>query len=50
VSLGQIRNVDYAILLCNKMAETRAFYRDIMKFPWRPISSAGSAFALVRRC
>ena len=33
MSLGQIRNFDYAILLCNKMAETRAFYRDIMKFP-----------------
>jgi glyoxylase I family protein len=31
--LEQIRNFDYAILLCDKMAETRAFYRDIMKFP-----------------
>jgi catechol 2,3-dioxygenase-like lactoylglutathione lyase family enzyme len=33
VSLSEIRNFDYAILLCNKMEETRAFYRDIMKFP-----------------
>ena len=33
MSLSEIRNVDYAILLCNKMEETRAFYRDIMKFP-----------------
>ena len=33
MSLSQIRNFDYAILLCNKMADTRAFYRDIMKFP-----------------
>src|SRR6266704_2080565 len=33
VSLGGIGNLDYAILLCNKMEETRAFYRDIMKFP-----------------
>jgi glyoxylase I family protein len=33
VSLGGIGNFDYAILLCNKMGETRAFYRDIMKFP-----------------
>ncbi len=33
MSLSQIRNFDYAILLCNKMKETRAFYRDIMKFP-----------------
>ena len=28
MSLGEIRNLDYAILLCNKMDETRAFYRD----------------------
>jgi catechol 2,3-dioxygenase-like lactoylglutathione lyase family enzyme len=33
VSLSQIRSLDYAILLCNRMAETRAFYRDVMKFP-----------------
>lgn len=33
MSLTAIRNFDYAVLLCNKMAETRAFYRDVMKFP-----------------
>jgi len=33
VSLGGINNLDYTVLLCNRMAETRAFYRDIMKFP-----------------
>jgi glyoxylase I family protein len=33
VSLGEIRNLDYTILLCSKMMETRAFYRDIMQFP-----------------
>ena len=33
MSLSQIRNLDYAILLCNKMEETRAFYRDVMRFP-----------------
>ena len=33
MSLGGIGNLDYTILLCNRMAETRAFYRDIMKFP-----------------
>ena len=33
MSLSQIRNLDYAILLCNKMEATRAFYRDVMKFP-----------------
>jgi glyoxylase I family protein len=33
VSLSRIRNLDYVILLCSKMEETRAFYRDIMGFP-----------------
>ena len=33
MSLSQIRNLDHAILLCNKMEETRTFYRDIMEFP-----------------
>ena len=34
MSLGGISNLDYAVLLCNRMDETRAFYRDIiMKFP-----------------
>ncbi|MBC7584560.1 glyoxalase/bleomycin resistance/dioxygenase family protein [Tardiphaga sp. vice352] len=33
MSLDQIRNLDYTILLCNRMSVTRTFYRDIMKFP-----------------
>jgi catechol 2,3-dioxygenase-like lactoylglutathione lyase family enzyme len=33
LSLSEIRNLDCAILLCNQMNETRAFYRDVMKFP-----------------
>jgi catechol 2,3-dioxygenase-like lactoylglutathione lyase family enzyme len=33
VGLGEIRNFDYAILLCDRMEETRAFYRDVMGFP-----------------
>jgi catechol 2,3-dioxygenase-like lactoylglutathione lyase family enzyme len=33
VSLGGITNLDYTVLLCNSMAATRAFYRDIMQFP-----------------
>ena len=33
MSLSQIRSLDYAILLCTRMEETRAFYRDVMKFP-----------------
>ncbi|SFI80380.1 glyoxylase I family protein [Bosea sp. OK403] len=33
MSLGGIGNLDYTVILCNRMAETRAFYRDIMQFP-----------------
>jgi catechol 2,3-dioxygenase-like lactoylglutathione lyase family enzyme len=33
VSLGGIGNLDYTVILCSRMAETRAFYRDIMQFP-----------------
>lgn len=33
MSLGGIGNLDYTVLLCNRMAETRAFYRDVMRFP-----------------
>ena len=28
-----IRNLDYVILLCGRLAETRAFYLETMKFP-----------------
>src|SRR6266849_547502 len=31
--LGGITNLDYTVLLCTKMDETRAFYRDVMQFP-----------------
>ena len=33
MSLGDIRNLDYTILLCSKMQETKEFYRDVMGFP-----------------
>ncbi|WNJ89669.1 VOC family protein [Bosea sp. 685] len=33
MSLGGIGNLDYTVILCSRMAETRAFYRDIMQFP-----------------
>ncbi|WP_209443341.1 VOC family protein [Falsiroseomonas frigidaquae] len=33
MSLGGIRNLDHTVLLCRRMAETRAFYRDVMEFP-----------------
>lgn len=30
MSLGGIGNLDYTVLLCDRLAETRAFYRDVM--------------------
>ncbi len=30
--LGNITNLDYTILLCTKLKETRAFYEDVMGF------------------
>jgi glyoxylase I family protein len=33
MSLREIRNFDYAILLCRNMKETRRFYKDVMGFP-----------------
>ncbi len=33
MSLGAIRNLDHTVLLCERMAETRGFYRDVMRFP-----------------
>ena len=33
MSVREIRNLDYTILLCDKLAETKAFYRDVMGFP-----------------
>jgi catechol 2,3-dioxygenase-like lactoylglutathione lyase family enzyme len=33
MALGGIGNLDYTVLLCRKMTQTQAFYRDIMRFP-----------------
>ena len=33
MSLKEIHNFDYAILLCTNLRETRAFYKDVMGFP-----------------
>lgn len=33
MSLGGIGNLDYTVILCSRMAETRAFYTDVMAFP-----------------
>lgn len=32
LALGGITSLDYTVLLCSKMDETRAFYRDVMQF------------------
>lgn len=33
MAIGGIGNLDYVVLLCSRMAETRAFYLRVMKFP-----------------
>lgn len=33
MGLGGISNFDYAVPLCSRLEETRAFYRDTMGFP-----------------
>ena len=33
MGIGTINNLDYVILLCERMAETREFYLNVMKFP-----------------
>ncbi|MDP3547279.1 MAG: VOC family protein [Phreatobacter sp.] len=33
MSLSAIRNLDHTVLICTRMEETRAFYRDVMQFP-----------------
>lgn len=33
MSLGGISSLDYTVILCSRMVETRAFYRDVMRFP-----------------
>lgn len=32
MSLGGIANLDYTVILCSKLQETRAFYSDVMGF------------------
>ncbi|NNM74682.1 VOC family protein [Enterovirga aerilata] len=33
MSLGGIASLDYVVVLCSKMEETRAFYENVMGFP-----------------
>jgi catechol 2,3-dioxygenase-like lactoylglutathione lyase family enzyme len=32
MGLTDIHNLDYTVLLCERIAETKAFYRDVMRF------------------
>lgn len=33
MSLADVHTLDYTVLLCDRMADTTAFYRDVMGFP-----------------
>ena len=33
MSLKEIRNVDYVVLLCKNIEQTRTFYKEVMAFP-----------------
>jgi lactoylglutathione lyase len=33
MGIKEIRNLDYTVLLCSRMQDTRAFYEDVMGFP-----------------
>jgi catechol 2,3-dioxygenase-like lactoylglutathione lyase family enzyme len=50
MSLKDIRSVDYIVLLCRKMKETRAFYQDVMGLPLDHDSDSWVASASARRC
>lgn len=33
MSLRELRNIDHTVILCSRLDATRAFYRDVMRFP-----------------
>jgi catechol 2,3-dioxygenase-like lactoylglutathione lyase family enzyme len=33
MSISEIHSLDHAVILCRNLLETRAFYRDVMRFP-----------------
>lgn len=33
MSLSTIHAVDYTVILCSRLEQTKAFYRDVMRFP-----------------
>jgi catechol 2,3-dioxygenase-like lactoylglutathione lyase family enzyme len=56
MSIKEIRNLDYTILPCKKLPETRAFYKDVMGFPiehdlenWISFRIGATLLALRRR-
>lgn len=55
MSLRDIRNLDYVVLLCRSLEDMRAFYRDVMGFPLEFDSGTwvsfrvGSALLALRR-
>ena len=56
MSIKEIRNLDYTILPCKKLRETRAFYKDVMGFPiehdlenWISFRIGATLLALRRR-
>ena len=50
MALGGITNLDYTVLLCSRMAETRAFYRDVMKLPIETDQEKWVSFRIGARC
>lgn len=44
MSLKDIRNFDYVVLLCRNMAETKAFYADVMGFALDHVSDKWVSF------
>lgn len=51
MSPSAIRNIDHTVLLCRRLPETRAFYRDVMGFPVETsVSNASSSNDPLRVC
>lgn len=53
MTLKNIRTLDYNVLLCTRLPDTIAFYRDVMKFPqtldrpnWKEFKIGGQILAL----
>lgn len=46
MSLADVRTLDYTVLFCERMPETRAFYRDVMRLPLETDSEKWVTFRL----